>query len=261
MTEKELGIHIDNFVKLNPKQNKIPNIDKYNQKSFFVIQNSFKENKKNIITSNYDDIFYGKSSLLSGKKWTEILLSSKDILQYHKKIRDYFPFCNQKKLIKTLLDDLFFWFDKNMQKDIIEASEINFDINTRKKLENIRYFLDKKDWSNYFFNLQKLMHEHIIKLIDWKNKPLNYRDFNKMLIQKLNVSISDLKLIENYNNTIQLINSYRNTLSKSTSIINNNIVEWNSKNDLTKKLVAWKLYFSLTELITCFNLILNKKYV
>ncbi|MBP1527393.1 MAG: hypothetical protein H9Q66_05670 [Spiroplasma ixodetis] len=121
--------------------------------------------------------------------------------------------------------------------------------------------MDKKDWSNYFFNLQKLMHEHIIKLIDWKNKPLNYRDFNKMLIQKLNFSISDLKLIENYNNTIQLINSYRNTLSKSTSIINNNIVEWNSKNDLTKKLVAWKLYFSLTELITCFNLILNKKYV
>lgn len=260
MTGSELGYYIHHFVKLNPKKNKRPNLSKYNQNSFFVIQNSFKENKKYIITSNYDDVFYYKNEKLIGKKWIDIILSSKDIFEYHKIIRDEFPYCKQKKFLKILIENLFFWFDKNMIKVIVEASEVNFDIDTRKKLENIRYFLDKKDWSNYFFNLQKLMHEQIIKLLDWKNKSLNYNSYIEILNQKLSSYINDLNIIKNCNETIRQINLYRNLLSKATSIIPNNNVQWNSiSSDFTKKLIAWKLYYLLAELINCFNLILQEK--
>lgn len=260
MNKTELAKYILNFVKLNPKKNCYPNTNKYNQNCFFVIQNSFKENKKYIITSNYDSIFYSKNEKLIGKNWMEILLSSNNILEYHKKIRDNFPYCNQKKLIKSLISSFDYWFDRNSQNAIIEVSEATFDIDTRKKLENIRYFLDKKDWSNYFFNLQKLMHEQIIKLLDWKNKSLNYNSYIEILNQKLSSYINDLNIIKNCNETIRQINLYRNLLSKATSIIPNNNVQWNSiSSDFTKKLIAWKLYYLLAELINCFNLILQEK--
>lgn len=132
---------------------------------------------------------------------------------------------------------------------VIEASEINFDINTKKQLEKIRYFLDKHDWSIYFFELQKLMHEQIIKLLNWKNKSLNYNSYIEILNQKLSFYINDLNIVKNCNENIKQINLYRNLLSKATSIIPSNTIVWNSINDLTKKLIAWKLYFSLTELI------------
>ncbi|MBP1527433.1 MAG: hypothetical protein H9Q65_06085 [Spiroplasma ixodetis] len=45
MNKIELGLYIDNFVKLNQKKNTRPNIGKFEQNSFFVIQNCFKENK------------------------------------------------------------------------------------------------------------------------------------------------------------------------------------------------------------------------
>ena len=104
------------------------------------------------------------------------------------------------------------------------------------------------------------MHEQIIKLLDWKNKSLNYNSYIEILNQKLNFFFNDLNIIKNYNENIKQINLYRNLSSKATSIIPSNTIEWNSINDLTKKLMAWKLYFSLTELINCFNLInLDKK--
>lgn len=93
MNKIELGKFINKFVKLNPKTNKYPNFNKYDLSSFSIIKNQFKEIKKYIITSNYDDIFYNKNNFLNGKKWIEIILSSKDIFEYHKKIRDDFPFC------------------------------------------------------------------------------------------------------------------------------------------------------------------------
>ncbi|WP_342217710.1 hypothetical protein [Spiroplasma endosymbiont of Amphimallon solstitiale] len=105
------------------------------------------------------------------------------------------------------------------------------------------------------------MHEQIIKLLDWKNKSLNYNSYIEILNQKLSFYINDLNIVKNYNETIKQINLYRNLLSKATSIIPSNTIEWNFINDLTKKLIAWKLYFSLTELINCFNLLLDKKNI
>ncbi|BET39516.1 hypothetical protein SAP269_21050 [Spiroplasma ixodetis] len=89
-----------------------------------------------------------------------------------KKIRDDFPFCKQKQLNKILIDDLFNCFNKNPQNVFIDDSETHFDEQITNQLEKIRYFLDKKDWSNYFFNLQKLMHEQIIKFLSWNKKIL-----------------------------------------------------------------------------------------
>ncbi|MBP1525789.1 MAG: hypothetical protein H9Q65_03590 [Spiroplasma ixodetis] len=127
MNKFELAKHISNFVKLNPKENKFLKINQQCNKSFFVIKNIFEENIKYIIASNYDDIFYNKKIKLSGKKWIEILLSSKDILEYHKRIRDDFPYCKQRKFIKILLDDLFNCFNKNPQNAVIEDNESHFE--------------------------------------------------------------------------------------------------------------------------------------
>ncbi|MBP1525883.1 MAG: hypothetical protein H9Q65_04840 [Spiroplasma ixodetis] len=253
MNGLKLGIYIDNFVHLNPKNNKYPNFNKYDLNSFSIIKNQFKENKKYIITSNYDDIFYSKNEFLNGKKWIEIFLSSKDIFEYHKKIRDDFPYCKRKKLNKTLLDDLFFWFDKNPKKIITDVSEMNCDIELRKKLEQIRYFLDEQDWSNYFFNLQKLMHEYIIKFLSWENKNLDYISYSKIFKQKLLINNLSKYLIDDYLQFIQKVNLYRNTLSKSSpkmlDLNQNLITEWNKSNDLSKKIIAKKLYYSLIEFI------------
>lgn len=261
MDKKELIKIINNFVKLNPKKEIYPKIDKYYSKVFFDVQNLFKNNLKLINQSNYNLIFSSKDGkFLSGKKWIEILFTSKNINDYHTNLRRNFQICNQKLLFENISDDLFFIFYHDKKIVAIEASEINFDINTKKQLEKIRYFLDKHDWSIYFFELQKLMHEQIIKLLDWKNKSLNYNSYIEILNQKLSFYINDLNIVKNYNETIKQINLYRNLLSKATSIIPSNTIEWNSINDLTKKLIAWKLYFSLTELINCFNLInLDKK--
>lgn len=127
MNKQELGKHIDNFIKLNPKKNKYIKINQELNKSFFVIKSNFKENIKNIFASNYDDIFYNKNLKLSGKKWIEILLSSKNITEYNKLIRDVFTYCKTSKLGKKIFQDLFFWFDKNTQNSIIEVSEVHFD--------------------------------------------------------------------------------------------------------------------------------------
>lgn len=132
MNKQELGKHIDNFVKLNPKKNKYLKINQELNKSFFVIKSNFKENIKNIFASNYDDIFYNKNLKLSGKKWIEILLSSKNITEYNKLIRDVFPYCKTSKLGKKIFKDLFFWFDKNTQNSIIEVSEVHFDDQIKK---------------------------------------------------------------------------------------------------------------------------------
>lgn len=264
MNKIELGKVINKFVKLNPKTNKYPNFNKYALSSFSIIKNQFKENKKYIITSNYDDIFYNKNNFLNGKKWIEIILSSKDIFEYHKKIRDDFPFCKQKKLMEKIIEDLFFWFDKNTKKIIIDSTESNFDIELRKKLENIRYFLDKKDWSNFFFNLQKLMHEQIIKFLSWENKNLDYASYSKILKQKLSKIINE-NLVEEYFIIIQKINLYRNTLSKiNNKILNLNkkiLEEWKNFSNIEKTSICWKIYFELLTFINLQNLILNKNYV
>lgn len=60
MNGLKLGIYIDNFVHLNPKNNKYKNNNKYDLNSFSIIKNQFKENKKYIIISNYDIFFIVK---------------------------------------------------------------------------------------------------------------------------------------------------------------------------------------------------------
>ncbi|WP_342217485.1 hypothetical protein [Spiroplasma endosymbiont of Amphimallon solstitiale] len=251
MNRKQLGYYVEHFVYLNPKKNKYPNFNKYDLSSFLIIQNQFKKNKKYIITSNYDDIFYNKNEFLNGKKWIYILLSSKDIFEYHKKIRDDFPFCKHKKLIKTLLDDLFFWFDKNPKKIINDVSEASYNIELRKKLEKIRYFLDEQDWSNYFFNLQKLMHEQIIKFLGW-NKELKYDLYNKILRKKLSIFLCKEK-VDKYLQFIELLNIYRNTISKAAPLlrnINQQILNnWNTYSTFDKKDTALELYYSLIKFI------------
>lgn len=87
---------------------------------------------------------------------------------------------------------------------MLTSSVINLDINTKKQLEKIRYFLNKYDWSIYFFELQKLMHEQIIKLLNWKNKSRNYNSSIEILKQKLSFYINDLNIVKNCNETIKI---------------------------------------------------------
>ncbi|WJG71422.1 hypothetical protein [Spiroplasma ixodetis] len=104
-----------------------------------------------------------------------------------------------------------------------------------------------------FFNLQKLMHEHIIKFLSWENKNLDYINYSKIFKQKLSINNLSKNLIDDYLQLIQKINLYRNTLSKSSPKIldlnQNLITEWNQNNNLSKKIIAKKLYYSLIEFI------------
>ncbi|WP_252320415.1 hypothetical protein [Spiroplasma endosymbiont of Lariophagus distinguendus] len=244
MNKFELGKHINNFVKLNPKKNKFLKINQELNKSFFVIKNIFKENIKYILTSNYDDIFYYKKLKLSGKKWIEILLSSKDIFEYNKKIRDDFLYCKQRKFIKILLDDLFNCFNKNPQNVVIENSESHFEEQINMQLEKIRYFLDKKDWSNYFFNLQKIMHEQIIKFLSWNKKSFNYEIYNKDLKKSLNDILNPTE-VNKYLQFVQKVNLYRNTLCKVQPVINkinqSLFEDWNNCSELNKEIKSWPI--------------------
>ncbi|WP_342276670.1 hypothetical protein [Spiroplasma endosymbiont of Nebria brevicollis] len=86
------------------------------------------------------------------------------IRKYHSIIRNEFTYCKQKKLKVIIIDGLFYWFNKNTHNIIIDLSEKYFDIDTRKNLEKIRLILEEKDWSIFFFSVQRLMHVHIIKL-------------------------------------------------------------------------------------------------
>jgi len=252
MNKRELGLHIDNFVKLNPKKNTRPNINKYKQNSFFIIQNSFKENKKNIITSNYDDIFYGKNSKLLGKKWIEILLSSRDIFEYHKRIRDDFSYCKPRKLIKILINDLFYLYKNNIPNILIEDSEKKYKNELKNKLEKIRHFLDEQDWSNYFFNLQKLMHEYLITFLNWKKDSFNYESYNKIITKKLiDKNFTEKEILE-YLKFIQKVNLYRNALSKVKPGKESNkkiYEEWNNFSSSSKERFCWKIYFELLNFI------------
>lgn len=263
MTSLDLGYYLKHFVKLNPRNYKYPNFEKYNQNSFFIIQNCFKENQKNIISTNYNGIFYNKKSGLIGKKWIDIFLSSKNIIEYHKKIRDEFPYCKQRKFTRILLDDLFFWLDKNTQNIMIQISEASFDIDISKKLEKIRFFLDNQDWSIYFFELQRLMHEQIIKFLSW-NKNLNFNDYCNLFSKKM-MFFLEQKRVTKYLDFIQKVNLYRNTLSKANSTNKENskklLNEWNGLTSLMKTIEAKHFYYDLLEFIDIINLLLNKKSI
>ncbi|WDA54950.1 MAG: hypothetical protein PPFGHCPK_01431 (plasmid) [Spiroplasma endosymbiont of Drosophila atripex] len=260
MQNKKISFYIWHFVKLNPKRNQKPCINKYHQNSFFVIKRIFKENKKYIIASNYDDIFYNKYEQMQGKKWLAILLSSKDIFEYHKKIRDKYFYCKQRKFIKMLLNDFDYFFDnKDIQNVIIDIWTNNFNFEIKKYLEKILKFLDEEEWSIYFFELQKLMHEQIIKLLDWKGD-FTYEKYNKVLISKLN-SILSKELSEYYLIFVQKINLYRNRFSKikpsenqqNQQLLNN----WNNLTNQMKHIEAKHIYNQLLDFIDIINLILN----
>lgn len=246
MNKIELGLYIDNFVKLNPKKNIRPNIEKFEQNSFFVIQNCFKENKK---------------SKLVGKKWIEILLSSKEIFEYNKRIRDDFPYCKQKKLIKILLDDLFYLFKSNIPNVLIEDTKQYFNDELKNNLIKIRKFLNDKEWSIYFFELQKIMQKQIIKFLSWNKTTFEYESYNKVL-RKVLIKIMNENFVEEYLKIIQNINLYRNTLSKINTkmlYLNKSLLkEWKILSDFEKTSVCWKLYFELLSFINLQNLILNK---
>ncbi|MBP1527283.1 MAG: hypothetical protein H9Q66_05115 [Spiroplasma ixodetis] len=258
MNKQELGKHIDNFVKLNPKKNKYLKINQELNKSFFVIKSNFKANIKNIFASNYDDVFYSKNLKLSGKKWIEILLSSKNITEYNKLIRDVFPYCKTLKLGKKIFKDLFFWFDKNTQNSIIEVSEVHFDDQIKKQLEKIRKFLDEEEWSIYFFEIQKLMHEQIIKFLLWENKPLKFNHYGNLLFRKMIFDLTQER-VDKYLNFVQKVNIYRNTISKVSPINKVTNDNWNKMNNFSKQSLAKELYYELIEFIDVINLLLNEK--
>ena len=70
---------------------------------------------------------------MQGKKWLTILLSSKDIFEYHKKIRDKYFYCKQRKFIKMLLNDFDYFFDnKDIQNVIIDIWTNNFNFEIKK---------------------------------------------------------------------------------------------------------------------------------
>lgn len=262
MKNKKISYYIWHFVKLNPKINSKPYIKKYNQNSFLIIKRIFKENKKYIISSNYDDIFYNKYEQMQGKKWLAIFLSSKDIFEYHKSIRDKYFYCKQKKFMKILINDFDYLFDnKDIQNVIIDISTSNFNFEMKKNLEKIRKFLDEEEWSIYFFELQKLMHEQIIKFLGW-DKELNYNSYSKILIKKLSISLCKEK-VDNYLQFIELLNNYRNTISKVAPLIRNHnqqiLNNWNSYSTDDKKDTSLELFYNLIKFIDVINLLLNEK--
>lgn len=258
-TDKEMYRHIVNFIKIHPRTRKYPKITNKQTQSYLLVQEYFKNHKKDINPNDYNNIFYNKYNSLSGQQWIEILLSTKNFLKYHKSIKIGYPYCNRKELFEKLRWELFYWKSIDKQKIIVEAIEESFNDQLKMNLKKLRIFLNEQDWSNYFYNLQNVMHQEIIKFLDWKNKSLNYNSYSNLLIKKLNQEFNDLTLVEKFTTIIQKINFYRNILSKATAIIPENISEWNSKNETTKEAIAWNLYHSLTQLINTFNLILSKK--
>lgn len=258
MTKIELGKHIIEFMAINPKKNSYPVLNSTNQKAFFVIQQNYKFNKDNILSSKYDDIFYNKTKSLPGKEWLEKIVNAKDISEYHSIIRNEFKYCRQRKFKAIVINDLFYWFNKNTHNSIIDLSEKHFDIDTRKNLEKIRLALEEKDWSIFFFSMQRLMHVHIIKLLNWNKNNLNYGVYSKVLQKKLVNSLCENVALE-YMLFVQKVNLYRNCLSKATiesKLDSQSILQdWNKFSTLNKTSTCWKLYFQLNEFITIMNLI------
>lgn len=77
MTDKELNSYINNFVKLNPRNLKYPKINNKYLQAYLLIQQYFKNHYQEIKLTDYDNIFYNKHTVLSGKEWIHILVNEK----------------------------------------------------------------------------------------------------------------------------------------------------------------------------------------
>jgi len=260
MTEKELKNIINIFVKLNPKRDIYPKLSKYDSKILFDVQNLFKNNFQLINQNNYNNIFSSKDGrLLSGKKWISILVTSKNINDYHTNLRRDFEKCNQKKLLEKISKDLFLIYYHDENSMLIKASEVNFDVNVKRELEKIRFLLDEQDWSNYFFNLQTIMHKEIINFLNWKSEKLKYDLYIKNLKKEINNDFifNKVKII------IDDINLYRNSLIKITAggskISQDNKNKWNIMNNNEREIIGLDFYFKLIFLANVFKRLKNKK--
>lgn len=263
MTDKELNSHINDFVNLNPRKLKYPKINNKHLQAYLLIQQYFKNHYKEIKLTDYDNIFYNQHTGLGGKEWINILLSTKNVEKYYKLIRIGYPYCNQKMLKQKLLLEIFYWSYSDVQESIIEIVEQDFNIEQKNKLKKIRQLINEQEWSIYFFELQKIMHEQIIFFLDWIGN-FNYDNYSKILIKKLNHNLNNQQT-EKYLNFIKIVNLYRNTFSKIKPSENdkNQILfnQWNNWTILIKKSQAWDLYYQLNNFINVTNLILQEKKI
>lgn len=110
-----------------------------------------------------------------------------------------------------------------------------------------------------FFNLQKLMHEQIIKFLLWENKPLKFNHYGNLLFRKMILDLIQER-VDKYLNFVQKVNLYRNTISKVSPIINKVTKDnWNQMNNFSKQSLAKEVYYELIEFIDAINLLLNEK--
>ncbi|WP_308150280.1 hypothetical protein [Spiroplasma sp. AdecLV25b] len=262
MTNNELYNHIVNFVKLNPKRRKYTKVTNKRTEAYLLVQEYFKSHQKDIKASDYDNIFYSKHSSLNGQEWINILLSTKNFNKYNKLIRVGYPYCNNKELFEKLRWELYYWKNFDNQEMMIELEQTNFTSGQKIKLKQIRNFLNDEDWSNYFFNLQNIMHTEIIKFLDWKGNFI-YDNYSKVLIKKLNTFLTQQQT-EQYLLFLQKVNLYRNTFAKAKPAendVNQELLnQWKNWTILIKKTQAWDLYHQLNNFINVTNLIIQEKY-
>lgn len=98
-----------------------------------------------------------------------------------------------------------------LQSDFINGQKI--------KLKQIRDFLNVQDWSNYFFNLQNIMHPKIIKFLDWKGNFI-YDNYSKVLSKKLKELLTKQQTAQ-YLLFVRKVHLYRNTFAKTKTTANN----------------------------------------
>lgn len=258
---KKLASYIFNFVKLNPKDNKYPNFDKYDINSFYVIQKIYRLNIGQTPSSNYDNIFFSENNkFLSGQEWLDILNESQNFLDYHSKIRNRFFNCDQKKLKQQISYQVFSWYYHSKGKEIIDEIETSFKNDVKTSLSKIRNFLLNQEWAEYFFNLQKLMHSQLVIFLSWKSESLNFASYSKLLKKKLREKLSEEQVLSMLE-IVQEINLYRNSLSKASSGSGDESLNifnsWNNASNNAKTAICLNLYFKLLEFISVITVVFN----
>lgn len=265
MNEKQLIATITDFIRLNPKRNRFSSWREYNSQSFHAVQ-SIMKNQINVIKFHtYNNVFYNKKNnkKLMGQDYINILLTSENIKEYNKRIRINYPNCRKKKLRELLIYDVFNWYSYNKEQVVIDEVEFGFSEQIKTELRKIKELLKEKDWSYYFFSLQKLMHNTIIEALEWREgKNLNFNSYSKVLKKYL---ANNLEEQEELLSQIVTINLYRNTFSKAVVGAASSHQElydkWTQFTELQKTIKAWELYYILIKFIHIIILIKNNKEI
>lgn len=252
MTEKEIGRYIVLFYNCNKKRMIVRNYSKEEMYAFEVIKTFFK-NEKKYTGKNFTKVYYNnKNDYIAGDKWLHILLTSESLYHYFRTIRSEYAYCNRKLLAKNLNYNIMFWYYSNSknQKDIIfSVSENIYSSQLRVELNALKEQINNKQWTNYFFNLQKEMNTHLFNFLNWNKDNFNFNKYVDLLNSKIESEFIFLQLID----LITVINNHRNALVKVTSgsgEINKKIrQQWDNSSDLEKNIICWSLYWKLLEII------------